>query len=555
VFFGFIRTAALVLSPRHASAKLRNIALWIRLRRQADALSIWKRYFSREEYLRRYPDVARGGVAPLVHFLCCANEELRDPSSAFDTRYYLGRYPEVARSSVNPLLHYALFGKDEGKAIKTKQQAIDTVYAKDASRVETTSSPVFRVNNDWRSDFPLVSVVIPVFNNAVYLEEGIRSILNQTFQDLEVIVVEGGSTDAGTVQKVHELEALGLPKTQFYYRPERHHVGDNKNFGTSMARGRYICCLDQDDMLGQVYLEVAIFLAEVFGFELIYPSLRAFGKPGGRWAYGDANLRWLVLDPSFPEILCENQVPNSAVFTRSAWAHIGGYRDFGTFENYVQEDWDFWIRLVGHGFRGISIRDLLHFYRVLDSGMTAVYKPDLRRQRERLALANATLLESWQPGERIQRTALNPYPNLGPVDDSGSAVLVGLPAFAEKEVVRAFRAQAESIVQRGKRVVIVTSLTAAEETAENAWQVPDHEGIFDGVTRHVYRLSWLFHHETHCREFLRYLVRRYRVDEMILAGCEQLERMLPDLQREFPGVAVSEQSAYEHSHRAANSDN
>src|SRR6202007_1951064 len=100
----------------------------------------------------------------------------------------------------------------------------------------------------------------------------------------------------------------------------------------AMARGRYVCCLDQDDMLAQVYLEAAVFLAEVFGYELVYPSLAAFGKPGARWAYGHANLRWVVEDPSFPEILSENQVPNCALFTRSSWAHVGGYRDFGTFE-------------------------------------------------------------------------------------------------------------------------------------------------------------------------------------------------------------------------------
>lgn len=67
---------------------------------------------------------------------------------------------------------------------------------------------------------------------------------------------------------------------------------------------------------------------------------------------------------------------------------------------------------------------------------------------------------------------------------------------------------------------------------------PVHDGCFDGMTRHVYRLSWLFHNEDHWREFLRYLIRRYRVHTVILAGCELLQRMLPDLQREFPEIAV-----------------
>ena len=232
-------------------------------------------------------------------------------------------------------------------------------------------------------------------------------------------------------------------------------MGDNKNFGISLAHGRYICCLDEDDMLGPVYLEVAVFLAEVYGYELVYPSLKAFGNPGVKWAYGDSNLHWLVVDPSFPEILSENQVPNCALFRRSAWAHVGGYRDFGTFENYVHEDWDFWIRLVGHGFRGISIRELLHLYRVTETGMTATYKPNLARQREQLGLANASLLASWRPGADIRRTVLNPYANLGPLNDTNPGFLISLPALATGNAAKLFRTIAESVVAQRYRLVVV----------------------------------------------------------------------------------------------------
>jgi O-antigen biosynthesis protein len=542
LFSRIVRTAALALAPSRLPTTIRTIRAWIQLRRDSEALATWEQFYSADEYLCLHPDVANWAVAPTIHFLLCSSAELRDPSREFDTRYYLGRYPDVARSGINPLLHYALVGKREGRTIKRRPpaQTFDTSAAEMRFPI-AANLPILPINNDWRSDYPLVSVVIPVFNNAVYLEEGIRSILNQTYQDLELIVVEGGSTDAATVKKVRELEALGLPKTRFFYRSERHHVGDNKNFGTSMARGRYVCCLDQDDMLGQVYLEVAVFLAEVFGYELIYPSLRAFGKPGTRWAYGDANLRWLVLDPSFPEILSENQVPNSAMFTRSSWAHVGGYRDFGTFEDFVQEDWDFWIRLLGHGFRAISIRELLHLYRVLESGMTATYKPDLNRQRERLRLVNAALTDTWRPSQEIRRTVLNSYANLGPVDDKRTSVLLGLPALMDESTRERFRTQGESIFARGERLLVVTSLTPEEAMAENAWQVPDPDGRFDGITRHVYRLSWLFHDETHCREFLRYLIGRYRVHTVILAGCEVLERMLPGLQPAFPEIVFTDQ--------------
>src|ERR1017187_3326240 len=114
---GLLRTAALILSPKRLPANARNIALWLRLRRDAEALAVWKEYFTTEDYLSLNPDVARGSVKPRTHFLLCSSRELRNPSIRFDTRYYLGRYPAVAQSGVNPLLHYALFGKREGKMI------------------------------------------------------------------------------------------------------------------------------------------------------------------------------------------------------------------------------------------------------------------------------------------------------------------------------------------------------------------------------------------------------------------------------------------------------
>jgi O-antigen biosynthesis protein len=546
MLLGFLRTAGLILSPRHLPAKARNIALWLRLRGDAEALTVWNRHFTGEDYLSLNPDVARRGVDAAMHFLLCSNWELRDPSSRFDTRYYLGRYPGVAQSGVNPLLHYALFGHREGRTISGRSSIPpDGDPLPQAPPIDAPAEhpPAILVNNDWRKDLPLVSAVIPVFNNAQFLEEGIRSILNQTFQDFELIVVEGGSTETSAVETVRRLESMGLPKTRFYYRPERHHVGDNKNFGAGMARGRYVFCLDQDDMIGGVYLEAAVFLAEVFGYDLVYPSLRAFGDPDVRWAYGDSNLRWLVEDPSFPQILCENQVPNCALCRRSAWAHIGGYRDFGTFAEYISEDWDFWIRYLGHGFRGISIRQCLHLYRVHDTGMTASYKPDMNEQRERLRRVNASLADSWRPGAEVLRSVLNPYANLAPLGTQQQGVLLGLPAVVSVEAQGLLKEWEDQVVARGDRLLVVTSWTPAEAASTNSWSIPDDTYNFAALTTHVYHLSWLLRDDAHRQEFLRYLMRRYRVHTILLGGCEFLELMVPALRAEHPEVDIVERFA------------
>ena len=528
-----VRTGALALSPRNCACNMKNFALWQRLWREAEALSTWNEYFDAEEYQRLYPDVRSCNINAATHFLLRGNAEFRDPSSRFDTKYYLGRNPAVAQSGINPLLHYALYGKREGRNVTARGPT-----AAPLQRLDPTpdGTPVFAINNDWRPDYPLVSAVIPVFNNARFLEEGIHSVLNQTFQNLELIIVEGGSTDPATVAAVRRLESLQLPRTRFFYRPERHHVGDNKNFGAAMARGRYIFCLDQDDMVGGVFVEVAVFLTEVYGYDLVYPSLRAFGEPKALAARGESNLRWPVKDPTFPQILCDNQVPNCGLCRHSAWVHIGGYRDFGAHDSYISEDWDFWIRYLGHGYRGISIRQYLHFYRVTDTGMTAVYKPDLDVQRRRLAGVNAALISSGRPPNPFLPVVLGPYVNLGPLPEANGAVMLGLPATPTPGAENLLKESTQAARDRGQMLVVVTSWTTEETQSANAWQVPDESYQFEGITPHIYHLSWLFHHDEHRREFVRYLIQRYSVRSIEAAGCEFLEAELERIQSTWPAI-------------------
>jgi len=202
------------------------------------------------------------------------------------------------------------------------------------------------------------------------------------------------------------------------------------------------------------------------------------------------------------------------------------------------EDWDFWIRYLGHGFRGISIRQCLHLYRVHDTGMSASYKPDVHEQRERLRRVNSSLVDNWRPTVEASRSVLNPYANLGPLDTNQRAVLLGLPATASVEAESTLRVWGESVVGRGDRLLVITAWTSAEAASENSWSVPDEPYRFEGLTSNVYHLSWLFHHDMHRREFLRYLIGRYHVHTILSAGCEFLEQMLPVMRSEYPEVEV-----------------
>jgi glycosyltransferase involved in cell wall biosynthesis/GT2 family glycosyltransferase len=385
------------------------------------------------------------------------------------------------------------------------------------------SSPTIFINNDWRRDCPLLSVVIPCFNYGRFVEAAIRSVLDQTFQDLEIIVVEGGSTDDATVAEVRRLESQRFRNTRYYYREGRHFAGDNRNFGIGLARGRYVCCLDADDLLLPVYLEVAVFLAEVFGYDFVYPSLQCFGE---------SDQRWLVCDPRFPEILTANQVSTVALFRRGAWAHVGGYRDWGKGSAYVFEDWDFWIRLTGHGFIGRAIREPLLLHRVHGDGLEAAARP-LMHHREHLHAANSNLAAGPQAGSKVSRSIINPYANLGP-SDQRPGFLLALPFITIGGAEKLFKTIAESIASRGMRLVVITSLTLRQD-------VPEDNSCFDSITAHVYHLSRLFQDDAERTQFVNYLMRRYNIGVLMLAGCELVYHMLPGLRREFPKVRFVDQ--------------
>src|SRR5215471_9220074 len=89
---------------------------------------------------------------------------------------------------------------------------------------------------------PLVSVVIPTYNRADYIGETIESVLQQTYSNIEIIVIDDGSTD-NTAQVVERFESRVR-----YVRQENAERGASRNHGLRLAQGEFISFLDSDDL-------------------------------------------------------------------------------------------------------------------------------------------------------------------------------------------------------------------------------------------------------------------------------------------------------------------
>ena len=110
-----------------------------------------------------------------------------------------------------------------------------------------------------------VSVCLPTYNGADYIEEALRSILNQTYQDFELLVVDDGSTDT----TLDIVQSISDPRIQLHRNPERLGIPANWNRCLELAAGEFVCLFHQDDVMLPENLERKIQLLsadETVGF-------------------------------------------------------------------------------------------------------------------------------------------------------------------------------------------------------------------------------------------------------------------------------------------------
>lgn len=182
---------------------------------------------------------------------------------------------------------------------------------------------------------PLVSVVIPTYNRRRHLVEAIESVLAQTYQPLELIVVDDGSTD-GT------QEALsGYGDRVRVLRQENRGPSAARNWGIAHASGAFVAMLDSDDLWHprKIEKQMAV-MQEKPEVGLVFCRLTHLDQTTGRSSInryppdlrGDLRRR----------LLERNYIANSSVLVRKAcFEKVGGYDETMKWA----EDWDLWIRI------------------------------------------------------------------------------------------------------------------------------------------------------------------------------------------------------------------
>lgn len=199
---------------------------------------------------------------------------------------------------------------------------------------------------------PLVSIIIPCYNHEKFIIQTLYSVISQTYDHWECIVVNDGSTDnsSSLIQNFindHSKFSIKLVSK------ENGGSSSARNCAVANSRGEWILPLDGDDLLAPIALEVFIKKALEFSCDIVFPNTQVFGHQVFTSIQGPFDIKLLMQ---------ANRLPYCSLYHRRVYDAVGGYNE----NQYSYEDWNFWIGAAKLGFKGVSADHILFFYRTLN---------------------------------------------------------------------------------------------------------------------------------------------------------------------------------------------
>ncbi|MEN8174159.1 MAG: glycosyltransferase family A protein [Pseudomonadota bacterium] len=211
---------------------------------------------------------------------------------------------------------------------------------------------------------PTVSVIVPTYNRADVLPRAINSILRQSFQDFEIIVVDDGSIDdTGAVVSQY----LDRPGSRVRYAFQKHtNVASARNLGIRLARGSYIAFLDSDDewFPAKLQKQVAYLDSNKVGF--VHTGRNLVCMP-------DNSRSRLLSYPQTPARSSRDLLAGTANVAMTVVVRRTMFEDAGVFDEGLDttQDLDLWLRIARRFEIGFIDEELMVSYKLADSNMAA----------------------------------------------------------------------------------------------------------------------------------------------------------------------------------------
>lgn len=218
-------------------------------------------------------------------------------------------------------------------------------------------------NREYVETFPLISVIVPFYNSEKFIEQTIKSILNQTFPSYEILIIDDGSTNKMALEKLEQIKELDKRIKVFHKQNEG--LATTRDYGASKSNehARYLMFIDDDDLIEPTFLECGFWTLET--------------NKDAAWAYSDSlgfgsiEYTWNKYFSS-EKMKKENDLISAALVRKTDFFLVNGYN---LKEKAVNEDWNFWLKLLSKEKFPVHISFYGEWYRRKENG-------ELQRSRE-----------------------------------------------------------------------------------------------------------------------------------------------------------------------------
>ena len=190
---------------------------------------------------------------------------------------------------------------------------------------------------------------MPCFNDGEYIRESINSALNQTYKNIELIIIDDGSTDIKTINILNSIRDKRIK----VLKTKRLGPSGARNEGIRNSNGKYILPLDSDDLIDKTYIEKAVnIMEEREDVGIVYCKAELFGEINGPWELPKYDIKNMLVD---------NVIFVTSIFRKADWELVGG---FDTDYIYGLEDYDFWLSILELNKEVVQIQEVLFKYRI-----------------------------------------------------------------------------------------------------------------------------------------------------------------------------------------------
>ena len=206
---------------------------------------------------------------------------------------------------------------------------------------------------------PTISIIVPLYNQAEYIEDCLESCYNQTMPAHEIIVVDDGSTDgSGEIAERYRFSQFpGIESPVKVIHQVNRGLSSARNSAIALATGTYIWPLDADDMLKENAIERITQEMLRVNADVYACSFKEFGKSDR-----EVILQGFTMD----DLKVANRIVYFSPIRRTALLEIGGYNPR---MKYGWEDWDLWFDLFKRNKTLALVQDVLVMYRVKEKSM------------------------------------------------------------------------------------------------------------------------------------------------------------------------------------------